>query len=157
METPPSLPATPPPLPTSALGFRPAGFWIRVLATIIDTVVVGIVITPLVLAVYGREYLHATTMVKGPADFLISYVLPAIATILLWVTLRGTPGKLLLGLRVIDARTGGNLDFLQATIRYLGYFVSIFALMLGFVWVAIDPRKQGFHDKIAGTLVVYQP
>lgn len=134
---------------------RPAGFWIRLLATVIDTVAVTIILAPLLLAIYGREYLDLSHASKGPADFFISYVVPALLTILLWATIGGTPGKLLLGLRVVDATSGRKPDFLQATVRYLGYFVSIFAIMLGFLWVAFDPRKQGFHDKIAHTLVVH--
>ena len=43
---------------------------------------------------------------------------------------------------------------LQAIGRYLGYYVSIFGLMIGFAWVAFDPRKQGWHDKLARTLVI---
>jgi uncharacterized RDD family membrane protein YckC len=43
---------------------------------------------------------------------------------------------------------------MQYIIRYLGYYVSIFALGLGFLWVAWDDKKQGWHDKMAGTVVI---
>lgn len=109
---------------------------------------------PLLLWIYGTEYFSSNQFIKGPADFVISYVLPAIAVIFLWIKCRGTPGKLLLGLRVVDARNGGNLDLLQSVIRYFGYLLSMLPLFLGFIWIAFDPRKQGFHDKIAKTLVV---
>ncbi len=79
--------------------------------------------------------------------------LPAVLVIFFWAW-RGTPGKLILGLLVVDARTGAKLDLLQAVIRYLGYFVSTLPLCLGFLWIAFDSRKQGFHDKLARTLVV---
>ena len=59
-----------------------------------------------------------------------------------------------LRLRVVDAKTGQALTTPQAIGRYLGYYVSAFALMLGFIWVGIDKRKQGFHDKLAGTVVI---
>jgi uncharacterized RDD family membrane protein YckC len=144
-----AIASVPPPLPQ-----KPAGFWLRLVATIIDTILIMIVTWPLLLWIYGTEYLTNNSFIKGPADFLISYVLPAIAVIVLWVKCRGTPGKLLLGLRVVDARTGGHLDLLQSVIRYFGYLVSILPLCLGFLWVAFDARKQGFHDKIARTLVV---
>lgn len=75
--------------------------------------------------------------------------------IFFWLVVRGTPGKLLCGLRVIDSKSGDTLALWQAIIRYLGYFVSILTLFLGYVWVGIDKRKQGFHDKIAGSLVVW--
>jgi len=55
---------------------------------------------------------------------------------------------------VVDARTGGPLSVSQAILRYLGYFVSTIPLCLGLLWVGFDARKQGWHDKIAGTVVV---
>jgi uncharacterized RDD family membrane protein YckC len=58
------------------------------------------------------------------------------------------------GARVVDAQTGARLTTGQSIGRYLGYYVSIFSLGLGFAWVAVDPRKQGWHDKLAGTVVI---
>ena len=141
--------AIPPPLPQ-----KPAGFWLRLVASIIDTILIMVLTWPLLLWIYGSEYFTTSQFIKGPADFLISYVLPAIAVIFLWIRCRGTPGKLLLGLRVIDEKTGGNLDLLQSVLRYFGYLVSIAPLCFGFLWIAWDSRKQGFHDKIAKTLVI---
>ena len=54
----------------------------------------------------------------------------------------------------MDAKTGQPASPLQCIVRYLGYFVSALPLGLGFIWVAFDKRKQGWHDKIARTLVV---
>ncbi len=147
---PPAIPLQVPVVP------RPAGFWIRVVASIIDTIVVVILTLPLLFAIYGGEYFTSAELIKGPADFLISYVLPAILIILLWITCKGTPGKLILGLHVVDAKTGEKLDLLQGVIRYLGYFVSIIPLFLGLLWVAWDGRKQGWHDKLAGSLVIWK-
>ena len=59
-----------------------------------------------------------------------------------------------LGAEVVDAKTGAALSVRQSIGRYLGYYVSILPLLLGLVWVAFDPRKQGWHDKLAGTVVV---
>lgn len=134
----------------------PAGFWIRLVASLIDTVLITAVTVPLLIAIYGTEYFSMHDFVKGPADFLISYVMPAVLVIVFWMTVRGTPGKLLCGLRVVDARNGETLDLLQAVLRYLGYFISLLLFGLGFLWVAFDARKQGFHDKIARSLVVKQ-
>jgi uncharacterized RDD family membrane protein YckC len=61
-----------------------------------------------------------------------------------------TPGKMVCGLKVLRL-DGGPVGFGQAAIRTLGYFLNHFTLYIGFLWVAIDPRKQGLHDKIAGT------
>ncbi|MEY4425789.1 MAG: hypothetical protein RL535_87, partial [Pseudomonadota bacterium] len=60
----------------------------------------------------------------------------------------------LLSLRVVDDKTGSSLSVGQSIARYLGYFVSGITFGLGLIWVGIDSKKQGWHDKIAGTVVV---
>jgi uncharacterized RDD family membrane protein YckC len=60
-----------------------------------------------------------------------------------------------IGAKIIDAKTGKPPSTGSLVARYFGYIVSAMPLMLGFVWIAVDRRKQGFHDKIAGTVVVY--
>lgn len=73
----------------------------------------------------------------------------------LFITIVGqTPGKLLMGLRVLT--TGGQrVPFWRASLRFAGYFLSMVFLFLGFVWILVDDHRQGLHDKIAGTYVVY--
>jgi uncharacterized RDD family membrane protein YckC len=136
-------------------GYRYAGFWLRVAASLIDTVLVLCITLPLLLAVYGVSPAGMT-----PSGFaaiphiLISYVVPAIAVIAFWVARQATPGKMVFGARIVDANTGNSLTVLQSIGRYLGYFVSTIPFGLGLIWVAFDPRKQGWHDKLAGTVVV---
>lgn len=131
-----------------------AGFWIRVWASIIDTVILGVLIYPLLTAIYGSQYWSSTDFVQGPADFLISWVLPAIAVVWFWLARQATPGKMAVGLRIVDANTGNNPGTTQLIVRYLGYFVSAIPLCLGIFWVGFDARKQGWHDKLARTVVV---
>jgi uncharacterized RDD family membrane protein YckC len=90
----------------------------------------------------------------GPADFLVSWLLPSLAVIAFWMYRSATPGKMILGLRIVDAQSGAVLGLGQSAGRYLGYFVSTIPLFMGLVWVAFDPRKQGWHDKLAGTVVI---
>jgi uncharacterized RDD family membrane protein YckC len=69
----------------------------------------------------------------------------------LFIGFRGqTPGKMICGLKVLRL-DGSPVGFGQAAIRTLGYYVNLFTLCIGFLWVAFDRRKQGLHDKIAGT------
>lgn len=133
-----------------------AGFWIRVGAAIIDTLLIMVITFPLLVAIYGWDYFDAevTGMIAGPADVLISWVLPAVAVILFWVYRQATPGKMLLSLRIQDANTGGRLSWGQSVGRYLAYFVATLPLALGLIWVAFDKKKQGWHDKLAHTVVV---
>lgn len=130
------------------------GFWARVGAALIDTVLVLIVCVPLVTFVYGRTYWTSDALLQGPADFLINWLLPAIAVVVFWIYRQATPGKIAIGARIVDADTGGKPSTRQLIVRYLGYYVSMLPLMAGIIWVAFDPRKQGWHDKLAGTVVV---
>ena len=132
------------------------GFWARVGAAIIDTILLLIICAPLVTYVYGPDYwMGADGMYfAGPADFLINWLLPAVAVILFWTYRQATPGKMAIGAKIVDAKTGGKASTGQLIGRYLAYYVSILPLMLGIIWVGFDAKKQGFHDKLAGTLVV---
>jgi uncharacterized RDD family membrane protein YckC len=75
-------------------------------------------------------------------------------TIWFWLRFMGTPGKIALRLKIVDAGTGKKLSLGQAIGRYLGYILSMIPFGLGFIWVGIDRRKQGWHDKLAGTVVI---
>ncbi|MGH8222764.1 MAG: RDD family protein, partial [Woeseiaceae bacterium] len=109
---------------------------------------------PLVHWIYGAEYWASTRLIQGPADFLITWVAPAIAVLLFWYYRQATPGKMAIRARIVDAKTGGKPRTGQLIGRYLAYYVSTIPLLLGFIWVGFDARKQGWHDKLAGTLVV---
>jgi uncharacterized RDD family membrane protein YckC len=132
------------------------GFWARVGASLIDTVLALIICVPVLTLIYGWQYWSSASgpLIRGPADFLINWVLPAVAVVLFWVYREATPGKIAISARIVDAKTGGHPSTGQFVGRYLAYYLSMIPLFLGFVWVAFDPRKQGWHDKLAGTVVV---
>ena len=131
-----------------------AGFWVRVVASLIDSVILGIITVPLLWSIYGAAYFESEKLLEGPAEFLISWVFPAFAVILLWIYKESTPGKMAFGLRIVDATTGQHASTGQYIGRYFGYFVSTIPLALGLIWVGFDDRKQGWHDKLAGTVVI---
>jgi len=130
------------------------GFWPRIGAALIDTLLVLFITVPLVTALYGKQYWLSSTWIRGPADFLINWVLPAIAVVLFWVYRQATPGKIAISARIVDAETGEKPSTGQLIGRYFAYYVSIIPFMVGILWVAFDSRKQGWHDKLAGTVVV---
>jgi uncharacterized RDD family membrane protein YckC len=130
------------------------GFWLRVGAALIDTVLLTIIIFPVLWAVYGPTYLVSDRLIQGPVDFLVTWVLPGVAAVLFWIARQATPGKMAIRARIVDAETGGKPTTGQLVLRYFGYYVSMFPLFLGILWVAFDRRKQGWHDKIARTVVV---
>lgn len=130
------------------------GFWARVGASIIDSILVMMVTVPLLYSIYGADYFISTEILRGPGDLVISYVLPAVAVILFWYFRSATPGKMVIGAKIVDAQTGEQPSTGQLIGRYAGYFVSMFPLMLGLIWVGLDKKKQGWHDKLARTVVV---
>jgi uncharacterized RDD family membrane protein YckC len=131
--------------------FEYVGFWARVGASLIDSVLMGIILIPV-----GRIFLGDVNMWDwdNPANIMVNGVLPGIAVVLFWVYRQATPGKMAIGAKIVDAKTGGKPSTGQLIGRYFAYYVSTIPLMLGLIWVGIDARKQGWHDKLAGTLVV---
>ncbi len=131
-----------------------AGFWIRVWASIIDTILIALITVPILLAIYGVQYFESENIIEGPMDFLISWVLPAIAVITFWIYKSATPGKMAISSKIVDAQTGNKPSTGQFVGRYFAYFIAGLPLGLGILWVAFDKKKQGWHDKLAGTVVV---
>lgn len=131
-----------------------AGFWARVGAMLIDAVLLALISLPLLLLIYGEEYLDSTDFIAGPADFVISWVFPAIAIIVFWAYKSATPGKMVVHAKIVDEKSGKPPSVGQCIGRYFAYIISTIPLGLGYLWVAFDKKKQGWHDKLAGTVVI---
>lgn len=146
---------------------RYVGFWARFLAMFLDNLWVTIILALVLFAVYGQDIIALATMTpdssaemagagaQGAAgSLLLQLLLPAVLIVGFWVWKSATPGKMLVSAEIVDAKTLGKPSTGQLIVRYIGYFISFFVFCLGFLWVAFDKRKQGWHDKIAGTLVI---
>jgi uncharacterized RDD family membrane protein YckC len=133
-----------------------AGFWIRTGAAILDSILTLIIVMPILTAIYGAEYWLSDKgfSLLGGWDFFFNYLFPAMAIIALWVYKSATPGKMATKLTIVDAETGAKPSTGQFLVRYLGYYIATIPLCLGIIWVAFDKRKQGWHDKLAGTVVI---
>jgi uncharacterized RDD family membrane protein YckC len=130
------------------------GFWPRLGAALIDVLLQLVVTLPLTYAIYGRVSSPSGKMFQGFGDVLVNLVLPAAVVIAFWVYLGATPGKMAMSAHIVDADTGAPLTTTQSVIRYIGYFVSFIPFCVGYFWVAFDRRKQGWHDKMANSVVV---
>ena len=128
-----------------------AGFWVRLWALIIDGFLIGLIATPISSIMLGGAYIASADLLR---DFLISALLPAAYIIMFWVFKAATPGKMAISAKIVDANTGEAPSTARYIARYVGYLISILPLGLGFIWIAFDRRKQGWHDKLAGTVVV---
>ena len=131
-----------------------AGFWIRFGAMLIDLVVMIIVLYIPLTIIYGEEYWIREQFIYGFWDVILGYIVPIVVTIWFWLRYSGTPGKMATRLRIVDAATGNKMTTGQAIGRYFAYTIAILPLCLGLIWVGIDKKKQGWHDKLAGTVVI---
>jgi uncharacterized RDD family membrane protein YckC len=132
---------TPEPPALSAVTMPRAGFWRRFLATVLDAVLIGLIIGPL---------LHLPHV---PRWFLLIWVTYHVG---MWSWKGTTIGGIVLGLRIV--RTDGQrINFAIALVRALASFFSAAVLGLGFLWAGWTRDKQSWHDKIAGTIVVRPP
>ena len=161
---------------------RYVGFWKRFLAFLVDSLVVCLVLSPLMLAFYGGGYFSklnaelaallvssgdpnadalriiqtlsrpdSAIMALGDLRVQIGF---AVTVILFWRFRGATPGKMLVKAKIVTADGLAPPSTARLIGRFLAYFVSILGFCLGFLWIAFDRRKQGWHDKIAGTVVV---
>lgn len=163
-----------------------AGFYMRMVAMVIDSVAIMLPLSFLFAGLYalwwgganfGEEEAALIMSAQGNPEqaqavvaqligaghlrrWLLENLIFTLASggliIAAWYYLSATPGKMLLGMKLVDADTGHAPSIRQNIIRYLGYFVSMLPCMLGFLFVAWDSRKQGWHDKMANTVVVYK-
>lgn len=159
------------------LKIRYAGFWIRFLATWIDTAVLVIPLGFIVYILSGGEWLDFSDFSQSMTFAQNGEILAALqnmpkasmkweslfeltiagVTILFWKKWAGaTPGKKLLGIHVVDAKTHDEINNKQAIIRYIGYIISTIPLAVGFLMVAFRKDKRALHDLLAETVVIYK-
>lgn len=131
------------PVLLSATGAPFAGFWIRVVALLIDNFAVTVVYA-LLIGIFGN----------GVGDLLGLIVGISYHVYFLGGKWQATPGKRLLGIHVIRT-DGAALTYQRALGRYFSYILSWAIMFIGFIMVAFTQEKTGLHDLICDTRVVY--
>lgn len=136
------------------------GFWKRFLAAVIDILILLILIVPIELAVFGTNYLKLALAGETlTVDIWVQLIIPLVAVTLFWRYAKATPGLLAISARITDARTLGHAAVGKLAIRAVCLAVMLIVIVplgIGLLWIGFDKRKQGWHDKIAGTVVVYE-
>jgi uncharacterized RDD family membrane protein YckC len=138
----------------------------RGLAFLIDLVVLAVLSSILFFLVYVAFTVGmAAHRSRSPSDSLIGltrfFVFGEILLVsgyfvLFHGTEGKTPGKWLLGLRVVGAEQR-SIGYRRALVRFLGYFPAIFSFGLGILWIVLSREKRGWHDFLAGTWVIREP
>lgn len=135
------------------------GFGRRLIAALIDgllvgfltfvlTVCIGFVALLFDIYVRGESFPFDKLIILCGAIFSIAYYIGY------WTKSGQTLGKTMTGIKIVST-DGAPISAGKAVLRYIGYIVSGIILSLGFLWVAFDRKRQGWHDKIANTYVVY--
>ncbi|MDB5824669.1 MAG: hypothetical protein JWR21_3373 [Herminiimonas sp.] len=130
------------------------GFWARAGAALVDTLLFIAIPAPLLFLLYGRDILGLGSQYSGTIDLFIAVVLPALIMLAFWTARQATPGKMLISAVLIDERTAQPPSISQHIGRFLAFFLVVIPFGLGALWIAFDRKKQGWHDKLAGTVVV---
>jgi len=157
--------AVSPYVPTAAIGY--AGFWLRVVALLIDSIIVNVVLgIPIFLLMGGAGILNGIRSGNPPEDYLGQFfavfaLLEAACFVAVWLynalfessSWQATPGKRALGLYVTDL-AGQRVSFARASGRFFAKMISGLTLMIGYLMAGFTERKQALHDMIAGTLVL---
>jgi uncharacterized RDD family membrane protein YckC len=149
---------------SSAAAAPKAGFWIRFVAYIIDSLVFGIPLG-IILGLAGGFSAASTgaygSESSGPSGVvLVIYAIAVLASIAYFVYFWSRPDGQTLGMKAVNVRVvktdGSPVSPGSAFVRWIGYIVNsiIFGLPIGFIWAAFDKNKQGWHDKMAGTYVI---
>jgi uncharacterized RDD family membrane protein YckC len=166
--TPPQL-ASPGQLSAQVLLSRPAGFFSRLEAFVIDLAILSVIqlVGSALIQAFIR-FFRLTGLVSfiqailenSTNNIAISSALITLCVIgyftFFWTLVGFTPGKAVLGLKIIR-KNGENVSFGRSLLRFFAYWISALPLFLGFFWVLWDPKRQSWHDKIAGTQVLYIP
>lgn len=135
-----------------------AGFISRLLAYSVDLVIVVISLTATgwviktTLEIFGLDIINLSFFWIAVSG-VVSFLFVAGYYIFFWSLIAQTPGKMIMGLRIV-AVDGSPVTVWQSVRRFVGYIVSLI-LFLGYIWILVDDRRQGWHDKIASTFVVY--
>ena len=129
------------------------GFWARFAANFLDGILISILLSPSIFL--AATSIRPEGLIVAIAAFWGLDILAVIILLVLWCKKQASIGKMAISAKIVDARTGGVPTKGQLIGRYFAYTLSALPLGLGFLFIAFDSKKQGWHDKLAGTAVIY--
>ncbi len=109
------------------------------------------------LRVFLQEMESSGYLARWAANLRWQFYAFAIYTTICWHYWSATPGKIICRLKIVDSKTGGKMGDWQSILRVLGYVISAVPFGLGFFWIGLNKKRRGWHDYLAGTLVVVTP
>jgi uncharacterized RDD family membrane protein YckC len=165
---PPAAPPTPtwqaPPEPAGPFpGVKFADHGKRLVSYILDVIIVAVLTTVVaiglgilvgVFAVAGMDWL---AVLSGITLLIAVFLISLAYWPYFWIHGGVTPGmRAVGGIRVVMDKDGGPVTLGPAILRLIGYWIDTLIFYLGFIWILIDSRRRGWHDLIAGTVVIQE-
>jgi len=144
---------------------KPAGFFIRLLACVIDNLILTLITLVLTVAAVLILKIDVVSISRDPEELMrwvwLLIILPNTALsgmyfIYFHAVTGQTVGKLACGVQVVTAAGNQLLGWRRSIIRYVGYCLSAFFMYIGFLWILVNRRKRGWHDYMAGSVVIYK-
>lgn len=129
-----------------------ASFGLRLLAYVLDMAIL-IFIFAVPILMQAQFAINPTTSLDWFYSISFNYIFPMVVTVMFWRRYKGTPGKIILHLEIVDEKTLAPLSYKQSIIRYFAYIPAMLPLFAGFFWVIKSAKGQGWHDLIARTVV----
>ena len=147
-----------------------ATFNSRMIASVIDTILSAALLVPLLsiinnamglatnldqqAVIHMSEEQMVQLMLEVMKSSSIQMLIFGAIVIIFWHYRGATPGKMIMRISVVNAKTLEKLSFTRSIVRFFAYNISALPLCLGFIWIFYDKKGQGFHDKIAGSVVI---
>jgi uncharacterized RDD family membrane protein YckC len=146
------------------------GFWIRLLAHLIDHIILGVVAAPLFFITVLPSIIRIAQQADRDQEPSPEMIITIISSVFVYIALafvgqwlyeallsssswQGTIGKKILRLKVVD-EAGNRIGFGRATGRFFAKILSSMFMCIGFIMIGFTERKTGLHDMLAGTRVL---
>lgn len=145
---------------------RYAGFWSRAMAFVTDLFMIGLPVSLVIMMTFGYDQVksagamdvilqteEAVTRAPDPTGSIVQILLSLVIYVLFWHTTGQTPGKKMVQIMVVDAKTNNRASWFQLIVRFVGYLLSTITLV-GFFVGLLRRDKRTLHDLISRTAVI---
>lgn len=130
------------------------GFGYRLGAVILDSIFFNLLAIPISIILFFQNLISFEDGLNIDIGISVLFPLNIFITLGFWYFIYATPGKRLVNSQIVNFKTGQPAALWRLIVRYIGYYISMIPLFFGFIWIAFDKNKRGFHDYIAGTAVI---
>ncbi|ASK60962.1 RDD family protein [Virgibacillus phasianinus] len=140
------------------IDYKPAGFWIRFLAALVDGLISFALTLVIALILNDQEFFNNINRntTDSTSESIVNLLYPVIFIIFFTASkYKGSPGKMICRIQVLNV-DGSQISLWKSVGRYFAYFISAITLLIGFMMAGWNEEKKALHDMICDTRVVYR-